>query len=210
MKDIIKVVNVSKYLGGVKILDNITFEVKRSERLLIIGPSRSGKTTLIRTLLNIYNRDSGYIELFGRDPNIDRVEALRKVGYIPQKLSIPKDIYLLDIFKLRCSLLNISLEKGLENIEEILGETRINRILNMKGMKADRRSRKKFYLAMALLGEPSVIVIDGLMEFIDRDILTILSRILSPGITFIATSRGYEMRLEFDRLLRLENGRIIG
>jgi len=160
-------------------------------------------------LLNIYNRDSGYIELFGRDPNIDRVEALRRIGYIPQKLNIPKDLYLRDIFKLRCSLLNISLEKGLENIEEILGETRINRILNIKGIKADMWSRKKFYLAMALVGEPSAIVIDGLMEFIDRDILTILSRILSTGITFIATSRGYEMRLEFDRLLRLENGRIV-
>jgi ABC-type multidrug transport system ATPase subunit len=78
----------------------------------------------------------------------------------------------------------------------------------MKGGEADRYSRKIFYLAMALMGRPSLMIIDGLLEFMDKNFLSILSKKLSKELTLIATSKGYIEDLEFDRILRLEKGRI--
>lgn len=65
--EILKTDNLSKHFGGIKAVNNVSFSVKKGERLAIIGPNGAGKTTLFNLLNGQYQVTSGKVYLLGRD-----------------------------------------------------------------------------------------------------------------------------------------------
>ncbi len=66
-KPFFEVENLSKSFGGLKAIDNISFQVDRDEMIGLIGPNGAGKTTLVRLIMSILRPDSGSIKLRGKD-----------------------------------------------------------------------------------------------------------------------------------------------
>ncbi|MCX6706502.1 MAG: ATP-binding cassette domain-containing protein, partial [Candidatus Woesebacteria bacterium] len=100
---ILEVSNLSVIFGNQKVLDNVTFSVERDGTLAIIGPNGAGKSVLFRAILGLIPYQ-GEIKWA---PNI-------KIGYVPQKLSVAKDLPLTvsEFLKLK--------ENNLSNIEKVL------------------------------------------------------------------------------------------
>ena len=67
---ILRVMEVSKAFGGVKAVDNVSFELARGEIMGIIGPNGSGKTTLINLITGFVRKDNG--QVFFKDKNISK------------------------------------------------------------------------------------------------------------------------------------------
>lgn len=71
MENILKIVNVEKYYGSrsslTKAIDNISFDVQKSEFVAIMGASGSGKTTLLNLISTIDKVTSGHIFVAGAD-----------------------------------------------------------------------------------------------------------------------------------------------
>lgn len=80
---IFEVKDLSLHIGEQKILDHISFEVRRGEYIALIGPNGGGKTTLIRILLGLRKAQSGDIRLFGIEQT--KFKAWWKIGYVPQR-----------------------------------------------------------------------------------------------------------------------------
>ena len=59
--------NVTKYLGGKKILDDMSFSVREGETFCIVGPSGTGKSVTLNHMIGLYTADSGYVSVDGRD-----------------------------------------------------------------------------------------------------------------------------------------------
>ena len=79
----IKVKNVTKVFNETnKAVDNISFEVNPGEIVGFIGPNGSGKTTTLKLLTGIYQKDSGEITVAGYDIDKDALEAKKNIGYI--------------------------------------------------------------------------------------------------------------------------------
>src|SRR6188508_2055272 len=78
-------------IGGNRVLRGVNLQIPKGEVVALIGPNGSGKTTLLRCLLGLQRIDSGEIRLFG-ERNGKR--ALRRVGYVPQKLSLDRSFIL--------------------------------------------------------------------------------------------------------------------
>jgi len=66
-KPFFEVENLSKSFGGLKAIDNVSFQVARDEMIGLIGPNGAGKTTLVRLIMSILQPDSGSIRLRGKD-----------------------------------------------------------------------------------------------------------------------------------------------
>lgn len=78
-------------LGNTQVLKGIDLTIPRGRIVALIGPNGSGKTTLLRCILGLHRPDRGAIRLFG-EPQSGR--QLRRVGYVPQKVSIERSFIL--------------------------------------------------------------------------------------------------------------------
>src|SRR5665811_159870 len=74
--------SVSKFFGGLKALDDVTFSVNEGELVGLIGPNGSGKTTLLNILSGYLSADSGDVVLDGRPITGLRPEALARLGVL--------------------------------------------------------------------------------------------------------------------------------
>lgn len=141
---ILKVTDLSVELEGEKIINNLSFEVKRGDILTILGPNGAGKTVLLKTLLGLLPH-KGEIKW---EKNI-------KIGYVPQRLPFIKDVTLSvkDFLKLK--------KPSEEKMKEILKSVGFKE--NLLGKKMGDLSSGQFQrilVAWSLIGNPQVLLFD--------------------------------------------------
>ncbi len=73
------------YKPGVPVLEHISFAARRGEKIALVGPTGSGKTTITAVLLRLYDTASGVVRVDGDDVNgLDRSELRRRFAVVPQ------------------------------------------------------------------------------------------------------------------------------
>ena len=82
MSSIVEIQNVSKTIKGKKIIDSISFDVKKGEVFGFLGPNGAGKTTTIRMLVGLIGITSGDIKIAGHSIKTDFEKAVGRVGAI--------------------------------------------------------------------------------------------------------------------------------
>ncbi|MHC1586014.1 MAG: ATP-binding cassette domain-containing protein, partial [Candidatus Hecatellaceae archaeon] len=84
MKAKVEVIDIHKSFDGLKVLDGVSFSVEAGELLCLLGPSRCGKTTLLRIIIGLETPDSGEVKIDGQpiDPK------KHKIGYVPQDIML--------------------------------------------------------------------------------------------------------------------------
>jgi len=141
---ILKVKNLNVQLGGEKILENLSFEVKEGDVLTILGPNGAGKTVLLKTLLGIF-------------PYQGEIEWQKKVrlGYVPQRLPFIKNIPMnvKEFFKLK----EVS-EKEIENTLKSVGFK--EGVLKKKIGELSSGQFQRVLVAWALVKNPEVLLFD--------------------------------------------------
>ncbi len=142
--EILKVTRLSVELEGEKIINDLSFEVKRGDILTVLGPNGAGKTVLLKTLLGLLPY-KGEIKW---KKNI-------KVGYVPQRLPFIKDVPLSvkDFLKLK----NPS-EKELKEIIKNVGLK--EGLLDKKAGDLSSGQFQRILIAWSLIGNPQVLLFD--------------------------------------------------
>jgi len=79
-EEVIRFERVDCSIGGVRVLHNVRFTVRRGEFLYVIGPNGGGKTTILKLILGLLTPESGSIRVFGTAPS----RSSSRVGYLPQ------------------------------------------------------------------------------------------------------------------------------
>lgn len=82
--DLVTVNGLTFSYGGLAVLKDISFRVRRGDYLGIVGPNGSGKSTLVRSLLGLTNPHQGTVELFGEQ--LEQFRSWAKIGYLSQRL----------------------------------------------------------------------------------------------------------------------------
>ncbi|CEQ29509.1 ABC transporter ATP-binding protein/permease [[Clostridium] sordellii] len=215
----IKFENVNfSYNNHENTLKDISFEINDGEHIGIIGPTGSGKSTIINLIIKLYKIDKGIIKF--NDKNIDNLNAktLRKfIGIVPQKnilfnQSIADNIKFgnknidTDEIKNICKICDCdgfieSFEKGYdESIDE-------------GGSNLSGGQRQRICIARALIRNPKVLILDD--SFSAMDIKTenkILKNIKTKlyKTTLIVVSQKINSIINMDKIMVLDNGEIVG
>ncbi len=208
------------YDGNIQALDDVSLDVRRSERLCILGPNGSGKSTLASVLAGLLAPDEGEVELAGEQVfSSGQVDfeayhrARRSLGLVFQN---PDD-------QLVTSIVEEDVAFGPENLgvpSDEIGE-RVRRELHRVAMegyaKADPTrlsggQKQRVAIAGALAMEPQLLVLDEPGALLDvrgrRSILKVMGRLKADGRAIVHITHFMEEALEADRVIVMRRGRI--
>lgn len=203
---------------GITAVKNFSLQIKRGEKVLIMGKTGSGKSTLAQLLLRTYNTDAGEIVINGVDITDMPFRHLREnISYVPQDVFLFSDTIASNIsFGLN--------EKAAQNrIEEAARFASIHNeiktlekgydtLVGERGITLSGGQKQRVSIARALIKEPQLMIFDDCLSAVDtkteNEIITHLNRYLSDKTAIIITHRIFTV-FNFAQIIILENGKIL-
>ncbi len=198
-------------------LRDISFRLKRGERLGIIGATGCGKSTIVSLLMRLYDADAGEIRIGGQ-----RVEAIPpEVLHTKFGVVFQNDILFADTIAE-----NIDFGRGLsrEQIEKAAACAQAMEFiqslpdgfehrLTAKGTNLSGGQKQRLLIARALAGDPEILILDDSSSALDYKTDSLLRQALAreyPGVTTIVIAQRVSSILHADHILVLEEGRELG
>jgi len=193
--NVLAVENLTVIKNNHKILENISFDVEKGDTVAIIGPNGAGKTTLFKALLNLIPYQGKIVWM----PNV-------KIGYVPQKLYVDKDVPLTtyEFFNLK--------EKNRSRIKEAMAAVGLTEAVNHehnveKHILQNRLGvlsggeLQRVLIAWALLGDPDILLFDEPTSGVDivgeETIYVMLDRLkVAKNMTILLISHELEIVYE--------------
>ena len=173
-KPLVQLKNISLSFGKRKILDNVSFNINQGEILGMLGPNGVGKSTIFNLITGLIKPDYGSI--FFDSINATNypiyVRTIKfKIGYVPQHGGYFKDLTLLENLKAIGEILIDDEKERISKINVLISKFELDSVINIKAKFLSGGEKKKLVIALALLSEPKVLLLDEC--FAALDILTI-------------------------------------
>ena len=174
INSIIEFENVSLAYGNRLILDNINFKINEGQIFGMLGPNGVGKSTIFNLITGLINPKSGKIKIANEDatqyPVYLRTKKF-KVGYVPQYGGYFNDLTLHDNLKAISEIVIDNKNFRSERIDYLISRFELNNLKDIKAKFLSGGQKKKLVIALSLLSEPKVLLLDEC--FAALDVLTI-------------------------------------
>ncbi|MBS1665468.1 MAG: ABC transporter ATP-binding protein [Bacteroidetes bacterium] len=202
---------------GIHALKDFSLEIRKGEKVVIIGRTGSGKTTIAQLLLRMYDPDKGKILIDNTDlRRLDLQDLRRQVSYVPQDVFLFSDtvsgniqfgLDKADEEKVRQAARYASVDKEIEGFSN-----RYETMIGERGVTLSGGQKQRISIARGLIKDPEVIVFDDCLSAVDakteKEILGNLYQYLQHKTAVIITHRIFSL-FDFDRIVVLEEGRIV-
>ncbi|QIW25262.1 ABC transporter ATP-binding protein [Sulfolobus sp. S-194] len=159
--DCIEVRNVIKRFNGIYALDSISFSVPCNGKYALLGPNGAGKSTTLKILTGLLRPDSGEVYIKGMNPT--SVEVKRILGYLPEDAMPYRNLTVIENLEYFASLRDLPRERAKEMIY-LLG---LEDYIYVEAGKLSRGNLQKLSLALVLLHNPEVILLDEPLNYLD-------------------------------------------
>ena len=174
LNSIIEFKNVSLAYGNRLILDNINFKINEGQIFGMLGPNGVGKSTIFNLITGLVNPKEGNIEIAGENVNQYPVYLRTKkfkVGYVPQYGGYFNDLTLQDNLKAISEIVIDNKNLRIDKIEYLISKFELNNLRDIKAKLLSGGQKKKLVIALSLLSDPKVLLLDEC--FAALDVLTI-------------------------------------
>ncbi|MEX2572635.1 MAG: ABC transporter ATP-binding protein [Gemmatimonadota bacterium] len=206
--------NLSKtYPNGVVALDDVSLTIPGG-MFGLLGPNGAGKSTLMRTLATLQEADEGSVDLDGMDVLREKDRVRRSLGYLPQEFGVYPKVSaesLLDHFAVLKGITNRKERR--EIVAALLHQTNLHeaRKKDLGGFSGGMKQR--FGIAVALLGDPKLIIVDEPTAGLDPAervrFLNLLSELGENSIVILSTHIVADVSELCSRMAIIDEGRIL-
>jgi ABC-type multidrug transport system ATPase subunit len=207
-RPIVSIENVEKRYGKFTALYKLSLEIQPGAHVLILGPNGAGKTTLIKSMMGILNYN-GRVRIDGIDVNKDPRGAKKMIGYVPQNYAFYEALTIYDHAVLTTRLKNL----GREQIEEKLRLVNLWDARNRRVRACSDGMKQRLGIALALIGNPKLLLLDEPTSNIDLrgqlEFQRILRALLKQGKTMITTSHLTGLGELATEIIVLDRGRVV-
>ncbi len=202
---------------GIHALKDFTLNIRKGEKVAIVGRTGSGKTTLVQLLLRMVEPDQGTIKLDGQDIRNLSLRSIREqVSYVPQDVFLFSDTVENNIrfgapHADRAQVVQAAKAASVDN--EILGFAhQYDTMIGERGVTLSGGQKQRISIARALIREPKLVIFDDCLSAVDakteKAIIGHLDEFLRDRTALIITHRIFSL-FRFDKIVVLEDGRIV-
>ncbi len=202
----IEATNITLQKRGRKILDNLSVGVERGVITGLIGPSGAGKTTLMRVILGL-QQINGKVTVLGLQAGNKKLRS--KLGYVSQQSSVYSDLSVEQNLRYFASLIGATGNQVKKVIQEVDLEPQSGQVVAT--LSGGQRARVS--LAVALLGEPEILVLDeptvGLDPILRNNLWKLFQKLADSGKTLLISSHVMDEAERCQNLLLLRDGKVL-
>ena len=208
---------VFSYTQGFEVLKKINLNIESGKTTAIVGSTGSGKSTLIKLLLRLYDLDSGAINFDSTELKELRLESLRKnIGLVSQ------DVFLFEgtVFE---NIAYGNLEASDEEVWDAVNQSEAtdfikqlpdkeNTIVGERGQKLSGGQRQRISIARAILKNPEILILDEATSAVDNETEAAIQRsldMLKQNRTVVVIAHRLSTIRNADKIYVLENGEIV-
>ena len=218
INSIIEFENVSLAYGNRLILDNINFKINEGQIFGMLGPNGVGKSTIFNLITGLINPRSGKIKIANENvtnfPVYLRTKKF-KVGYVPQYGGYFNDLTLHDNLKAISEIVIQNKNYRSERINYLISKFELDNLKDIKAKFLSGGQKKKLVIALSLLSEPKVLLLDECFAALDVLTIKMLQEIIvnlqnENQITIcICDHQARDLLACVDIAMILNNGKII-
>ena len=206
---IIEVDNLVKRYGDHTAVNGVSFAVQQGEIFGILGPNGAGKTTTVECIEGLRTPTGGDIRVCGIDPQRDTGELRQLLGAQLQESELPEKIKVREAMELYSSFY-----REPADWRELLETLRLTDKVNSQFRKLSGGQKQRLSIALALVGNPRVAVLDELTTGLDpqarRDAWDLIEAIRDRGVTIVLVTHFMEEAERLcDRLALIDAGRLV-
>jgi ABC-2 type transport system ATP-binding protein len=209
MQNVIEVRNLHKAYGDTVAVDDVSLTVEEGEIFGILGPNGAGKTTTVECIEGLRTPGSGTISVLGLDPQRDRAELTQVLGVQLQDSQLPAKLGVAEALSVYSAFY-----RNPADWHELLDLLGLAGKANTKFAKLSGGQKQRLSIALALLGNPRVAVLDELTTGLDpqarRDTWELIEGIRDRGVTVVLVTHFMEEAERLcDRVALIDSGRVV-
>jgi ABC-2 type transport system ATP-binding protein len=206
VKNAVEIHDLYVVRGGRTVLEHLDIVIGGGVTGLL-GPSGCGKSTLMRCLVGVQQVAGGTVAVFGEAAG---GRPLRdRVGYVTQAASVYDDLTVAENLRFFARVLDLDRAE----VDRVLDAVDLNDHRDQVVGRLSGGQRSRASLAVALLGQPDLLVLDeptvGLDPVLRRDLWALFHRLADRGVAVFVSSHVMDEAERCDRLLLMREGRII-
>jgi len=215
---ILKINELQKSYGETRILKDISFEVQEKETIVIIGPSGTGKSTMLRCINLLTKPDSGSIWLDGEEiskPGVNEDQVRQHIGMVFQDFLLFNHLTALDNVQIGLTkVLGKSKEEARERAIKELERVGLGDKLDLYPGQLSGGQKQRVAIARSLAMDPRVILFDEPTSALDPEligeVLEVMRKLAYEGMTMLVVTHemGFAMEVA-DRIIFMEHGVIV-
>ncbi|SQH74466.1 ABC transporter ATP-binding protein NatA [Shewanella benthica] len=210
----IKVSNLSKRIGEVQALDDLSFEAKDGQITGLLGPNGAGKTTCLRTIFGLLQADKGIAEIDGIDVSKYPIEAKQQLGLFPDPFGLYERLTPREYVSYFAELNGLSRVEAKAATAKVLSQLHMDDIADRRCKGFSQGQRMKTALAQAIVHQPTNIILDeptrGLDVMSTRVLRDLLRGLKENGHCVLFSSHVMqEVAALCDQVIVMADGKVI-
>jgi len=178
---LLEIKNISISFEDRKILDNISFKINPGEILGLLGPNGAGKSTIFNLITGLLKPDFGKVFFGNKDatnyPIYTRTREF-KIGYVPQYGGFFGDLTTYQNLKAVAEILIKDTKDQNTRIEYLISKFELDYLRNIKASVLSGGQKKKLVIALSLLGDPKILLLDECFAALDVLTIQMLQKII--------------------------------
>jgi ABC-2 type transport system ATP-binding protein len=203
----VRIEGLSVRRGGRLVLPDVSIAIRRGAVTGLLGPSGSGKTTLIRSIVGVQIVEAGEVSVLGLPAGTPALR--RRVAYVTQAPSVYGDLTVRENLGYFARVLGVPRV----GVEEAIGTVGLSDLAGRVAGTGSGGEQSRVSLAVALLGDPELLVLDeptvGLDPVLRRDLWATFHSLAEGGATLLVSSHVMDEAARCDDLLLMRDGRIV-
>jgi ABC-2 type transport system ATP-binding protein len=207
--NVIEVSGLRKTYGSLVAVEDVSLNVRRGEIFGILGPNGAGKTTTVESIAGLRRPDAGTLRVLGLDPERDGRELRQRLGVQLQQATLPERLKVWEALELFASFY-----KAPADWRRLLGQWDLTEKRNASFADLSGGQRQRLFIALALVGDPEVVILDELTSGLDpqarRATWELVRAVRDAGTTVVLVTHFMdEAERLCDRLAVVDEGRIV-
>ncbi len=204
---------LSKYYGPFVAVHDASFSIPQGQIVAFLGPNGAGKTTLMRMLTGFLAPSAGRAVIAGFDVRDDRIQASKRLGYLPESGPLYPDMTPLELLRFFGEARELATGILKRRIDQVVEICALELVLEKPIGKLSKGYKQRVGLAQALLHDPEVLIMDEPTAGLDpnqiKQFRENIQRLGRTKTVLISTHILQEVEAVADRVLLIHNGRLL-